>query len=139
MNNLSSFLKENAEVVKNQKVVISERFKDEKGKPVCFEIRPLMEKEVERIRKSCTKRIKTKKGTKDETDYEILGAKMVVESMVFPPLKSEELQKSYNVFGAEELIQTMLTAGEYTNLVSKVQEVSGYDLEIEDLVEEAKN
>jgi hypothetical protein len=33
----------------------------------------------------------------------------------------------------------MLTAGEYSNLAEKVQEISGFDLDIEELVQEAKN
>jgi len=138
--NLKSFLRENAEVVNNQKVVISERFKDDKGKPIPFEIRALSEKEVEQLRKACIKRVKVKKGSyDDELDSSLLATKMIIESVVYPPLKSEELQKSYGVFGAEELVQAMFISGEYSNLRAKVQEVSGYGVDLDEMVEEAKN
>jgi len=139
MGTLYGFLKENVEVVENEKFVLSNKFKDENGKELQFEIRPLTEKEVSNIRKACTKRIKTKSGVQEEIDSVLMANKMIVESVVFPPFKSEELQKSYSVIGAEELVQTMLTSGEYAKLISKIEEICGYDEDMEDLIEEAKN
>lgn len=136
---LKSFLKENAEIVPNQKVIISERFKDDDGNPVAFELKALSEKEIEGLRKACTKRIKTRNGYKDETDQNQLVSKMIVESVVFPPLKSEQLQASYQVMGAEDLLQAMLVAGEYANLTLKVQEISGFSQDLEETIEDAKN
>jgi len=137
--NLKGFLKENAEVVQNQKVAISDRFKDENGKPLLFEIRPLTEKETDVIRKKSMKKTKSKKGYRDEMDNSLFVSKMITESVVFPDFKSEELQNSYGVVGAEALAETMLTVGEYANLVLKVQEVCGMDEDLDELVEEAKN
>ncbi|EQG32401.1 phage XkdN-like family protein [Clostridioides difficile DA00129] len=62
-----------------------------------------------------------------------------METIVFPDLHDAELQNSYGVMGAEELLTTMLTPGEYTDLSSEVGEVNGFDRTFEDKVEEAKN
>ena len=58
---------------------------------------------------------------------------------VFPNLNSEELQKSYNVYGGEALLKKMLSAGEYADYVIKVQEVCGFEQGFEEEKEEAKN
>lgn len=137
--NLDGFLKENAEVVSNQKVVISERFKDKDGKPLMFEIQPLTEKEVDALRKKSIKKVKARKGYKEEMDNSLFVSRMIVESVVFPDFKSEKLQSNYGVMGAEDLLETMLTAGEYSNLALKVQEVCGFNEDLEELVEDAKN
>ncbi|MNN89462.1 Phage XkdN-like protein [compost metagenome] len=59
--------------------------------------------------------------------------------MTFPDLKNAELQKSYGVMGAEALLHKMLLPGEYANLVQKVQELNGFDADMNELVEEVKN
>jgi hypothetical protein len=141
MADLRAFLRENAEVMENVKIVVSERFKGEDGKPVPWEIRPLGEDEVDRLRKACTKRVKSKsRGARDDVvDTDLLGAKLIAESVVYPPLKSAELQESYGVVGAEALAKKMLFFGEYANLTKKVYEISGLDDDFEDDKEEAKN
>ena len=57
---------------------------------------------------------------------------------MFPNLQDTELQDSYGVMSAEELITTMLTPGEFEDYSTKVMQVNGFDSDT-DLVEEAKN
>lgn len=64
---------------------------------------------------------------------------VVTKCVVYPNLNDKELQDSYGVMGAESLVKTMLKPGEYIDLINKVQEVNGYNVTQEDLVEEAKN
>ena len=59
--------------------------------------------------------------------------------MVYPNLNDVELQDYYGVKDAEALLKTMLKPAEYTELKVRVNEVLGYDLSMEDEVEEAKN
>ena len=66
-------------------------------------------------------------------------AKLVVASVVFPDLKDAELQKSYGVLGADQLLRKMLLPGEYATLLQKVQEVNGFDRDVNELAEEVKN
>lgn len=135
---LSAFLKQNALPVENEKHVISERFVDEDGNPIPWEIRALSEEENQAIRKSCTK-VSGKKGPKvPETDFDAYLTKMTAASVVFPNLKDAELQKSYGVLGSDELLKTMLTAGEYARLIQVTQDVNGFR-DMDELVEEAKN
>ncbi|NLY47181.1 MAG: phage portal protein [Tissierella sp.] len=139
MSGLNAFLSQNAIQVENEKHVISTRFVDEEGKPIPWEIRALSENENAMLRKTCTKRTRNKGVVTTDTDYEGYLAKLVTECVVYPNLKDKGLQESYGVLGAENLAKTMLTAGEYSELLEKVQLVNGFDIGIEELVEEAKN
>jgi hypothetical protein len=58
---------------------------------------------------------------------------------VFPNLNDAELQDSYGVKSADELLKKMLLPGEYSEYKAKVMEVNGYDMSMEELVDEAKN
>lgn len=139
MSGLSAFLSQNAVKIENEKHVISERFLDKDGNPIPWEIKALSEAENEALRKSCTKKTRNKGLITTDVNYEEYLTKLVVECVVLPNLKDAELQKSYGVLGAESLVKKMLTAGEYAKLLEKVQEVNGFDRDMEELVEEAKN
>ena len=43
------------------------------------------------------------------------------------------------MMGADTLLKAMLTAGEYANYLERVQEVNGFDVPMEELVEDVKN
>lgn len=141
MSGLSAFLSQNAIQVENEKHVISTRFVDGEGNPIPWEIKAIDEVYNEKIRKDCTTQTRDKRTGRNikETDYNTYLAKLVVECVVFPNLKDAELQQSYGVLGAESLVKKMLTSGEYSELLERVQEVNGFDKDMEELVEEAKN
>lgn len=143
MNSLSFFLKQNVEQEENVKYIASKRFKDEKGNPIEWEIKNITPEEDDSIRKACTKRIPVPGGRKGEYTKDVDTSKylavVTVKCVVFPNLNDAGLQDSYGVMGAEQLVKTMLKPGEYIDLVNKVQEVNGYNVTQEDLVEEAKN
>ena len=63
MTNMEVFLKQNAVQKENKKVAVSERFKDEDGKVVEWEIRPLTAQEDQILREANTE-IKELKGKK---------------------------------------------------------------------------
>lgn len=140
MGNLSCFLAVNVEKRENQKVVISERFKDN-GKPVEWEIRSISADEDEVIRKSCTKKIPVsgKRGHyTNEFDANAYLAKLASKAVVFPDLNDAELQNSYGVMGAEQLLKSMLYKDEFDRLTEVIVGASEQE-DINDLVEEAKN
>ena len=131
----------NANNVENVKFVASKRFVENK-KPVEWELKAIGSDLDEAIRKECTKKvpINGKRGQyTQETDTDKYIAKMCVNCIVYPNLNDAELQDSYGVMGAEELLKKMLLPGEYTELKAKVMEVNGYDMSMEELVDEAKN
>lgn len=140
MSNLQAFFAQNAEKVETVEEVISTRFKDENGTPIPFEFRPISSEENKNIKKACTKKVRVKKGVyQDELDADAYTDKFLAASIVFPNLKDVELQKSYNVLGEVDLLRAMLLPGEYTEASLIAQSVNGYDRDMNDLVEEAKN
>lgn len=142
MGNLSAFLKQNAVKADNVKVVTSKRFVDENKKPIEWEICAITSDEDEAIREECTKRIPMpgKKGQYTrETNYSKYLGKLAAKCTKFPKLDDKELQDSYKVMGSDELLKAMLTAGEYANYIEEVQKINGFDIGMDDTVEEAKN
>lgn len=142
MGNLSGFLAQNALKVENVKYIVSKRFIGDDGQPIPWEIRCITSTDDEILRKSCTKRVpihgKRNQYTQ-ETDYNLYLGKLAAKCTDFPNLDDAELQNSYGVMGADVLLKTMLTPGEYADYLAKVQEVNGFELTLEDAVEEAKN
>jgi len=140
MSDLSSFYAQNVETSETEAFVVSTRIKNKEGKPIPWTLRSMTEAENEDCRKAATRQVKGKNGTRTtETSSDEYLAKLIVGSVVFPNLKDAELQKSYGVMGAENLLRKMLLPGEYAALVVKVQEINGFDREMSELVEEVKN
>lgn len=139
---LKMFMAENVEKAENIKHVVSQRYKDEEGNPLKWELKAITSEKDTEIRKSCTKRVATnQKRTQftQETDAELYLAKLAVNCVVMPNLHDAELQNSYGVMGAESLLKTMLLPGEYNDMMEKIQEINGFDVDINEMVEEAKN
>jgi hypothetical protein len=137
---LSAFFANNVQSEITEEVVVSERFKDEDGNPIPWKLRTMTEAENEQLRKSSTKMQKQKKGMQlPDLDPDLYVAKMVVACVVYPNLKDAELLQSYGVMAADELLKKMLLAGEYATLAEKVQEINGFDKDINDLAEDVKN
>ncbi|MEG1491388.1 MAG: phage portal protein [Oscillospiraceae bacterium] len=140
--NLSAFLAQNARKVENEKCVASQRFMGEDGKAVEWEICCITAGENEKLRKSCMRQVLVSGGRKGQTttsfDAGHYQALISARCTVFPNLNSAELQDSYGVKSAEELITTMLTSGEFEDFSARVLEVNGFQ-NTEELVDEAKN
>lgn len=142
MGDLSCFLAQNAAKMENVKYVASKRFIGADKKPVEWEIKAVTTEDDEALKKDCTKRkpIVGKKGAYiPETDYSLYTGRLAAACTVYPNLNDKTLQDSYGVMGALELLQQMLLPGEYQEYLSKVQEVNGFDMTMEELVDEAKN
>lgn len=137
---LNAFFAKNVQSEITEEVIISDRFKDENGKPIPWKLRAMTEAENEQIRKASTRLVKAKNGPNmPEVNMEQYLAKMAVACVVYPNLKDAELLASYGVLAADELLKKMLLSGEYATLAQKVQEINGFDKDINDLVEEVKN
>lgn len=142
MSDFAVFMAGNAAKVDNVKYVASKRFAV-KGKPVEWEIKAVDSDMDEAIRKECTKKVPVPGGKRgqytQEVDTDKYISKMCVTCVVYPNLNDAELQDSYGVKSGEALLKKMLLPGEYIELKTKVMEVNGYDMSMEDLVDEAKN
>lgn len=139
MSDLTLFYAENVESEITEEIALSERFKDAEGKPLLWKIRSVSENETSIIRKESAKKVKVKGVYQTETDSDLFTAKLVVAGVVHPNLKDAGLQSSYGVMGADSLIRKMLLAGEYTTLIERIQTLSGFDRDINDLMDNVKN
>ena len=141
MSNFAAFIAGATATEETVKYVASKRFVD-KGKPVEWEIKAIDSDLDEAIRKECTKKVPVpgKRGQyNQETDTDKYIGKICVACTVYPNLNDAELQDAFGVKGADALLKKMLKPGEYTEYKAKVMEVNGYDMSMDELVDEAKN
>ncbi len=142
MSNLSFFLCQNVKKDEPFKFVASKRFVDDEGTPIEWEICCITSEEDEEIRKACTRKVQVpgkRNQYTPETDFNAYLGKLAARCTVYPNLNNAELQQSYGTMGADSLLKTMLKPGEYADYLTKVQEVNGFDVTMEELVDEAKN
>mgnify|MGYP002797845294 FL=1 len=140
---LAAFLAPNVEKAEGEEYVATNRIKDPKtGKPVPWKLQPVDTETMTRLRKECSRQVPVpgKRGMYTrETDSEKFVKMLTAKTVVFPDLNNAQLQDSWGVMGAENLLNRMLIPGEYDDLVMKVQEVNGYDKDMDELVDQAKN
>ncbi len=128
-----AFLADNAKKIEKQTVIVSGRF-TENEEPVKWHIVCITALENSRLRSECT----SYKKDGSFFDAEEYQSKLCSRCVIYPDLNSVQLQDSYKVKTAEDLLRTMLSAGEYEALGAKVLEVNGFKSEAQ-LVVEAKN
>lgn len=120
---LNGFFKSNAKSLLDVKVVVSERFTNEDGSPIEWVLHPISTKLVEEITKRNTKTT-IKNGKKESTvNEENLNAELLEAVVLYPSLNDAELQDSYGVSSANELLSVMLYPGETQVLTNALQEV----------------
>jgi Phage XkdN-like protein. len=131
MSKFKSFFKEKAKKIEPVKVKL-DRFDEE------FVLQPLTPNQQEKIMDASKK---SKPGMKGRTEQVVSEGKFtklrVIEAMIVPDLNDTELQESYGVMGAEDLLNAMLTADEVTDLLTAV--IDEESETVNDLVEKAKN
>ena len=120
---LNGFFKSNAKSLPDVKVVVSERFTNEDGTPIEWVLHPISTRRVEEITKRNTKTT-IKNGKKESTvNEENLNAELLEAVVLYPSLNDAELQDSYGVSSANELLSVMLYPGETQVLTNALQEV----------------
>ncbi|WP_144511605.1 phage tail assembly chaperone [Bacillus sp. FJAT-22090] len=158
MSNLTAFLAQNAIKVEVDEHEVSKRFVepvldengkqeiDKKGKPITkpvkWKVGAVTSDEDEQLRKQHTKRLPVpgkKNMFQPTTDFDAYLATLAVRCTLFPDLHNKELQDSYKVMDAESLLKKMLLPGEYADYLKFIQNKNGFDVGMEETVEEAKN
>ena len=120
---LNGFFKSSAKSLPDVKVVVSERFTDQDGNPIEWVLHPISTRRVEEITKRNTKTT-IKNGKKESTvNEENLNAELLEAVVLYPSLNDAELQDSYGVSSANELLGAMLYPGETKVLTAALQEV----------------
>lgn len=142
MDDLKLFMKQNKIARENTEYAATTALIDPKtNKPLKWIIRAVTTKEADKIQSACfTMGTVTGNGKInpkfDQTRYK---KKLVCAAVVYPDLNNAELQDSYGVKCAEDLLVEMLDdPAEYNNLVKFVNDYNGIK-PITELVEEAKN
>lgn len=141
MSKYAAFMAGSAGKIENKKIILSNRFKDENGKPIPFEIKALSATENDDLQRRCmvTVPVPGQRGQfVRELDQIKYTANLLAESVVYPNLNDAELQDSYGVKGADALLREMLYMGEYTQLAQEVSAISKVE-GLAELVAEAKN
>ncbi len=137
--NFSEFMLQNAIKVENEKFVVSERFLDEDKKPLEWELKTLTKFEEEQIMRSCYKMTERNGKYINEFDDILFAGKVVASRVVYPELNNQELQDSYRTMSADQLLKTMLTAGEYLRLQVKLNVMGNKRTKLDEKVKQAKN
>lgn len=135
-----AFLASNVAKVENRKVVISNRFKDEKGQPIEWELKTLSADDNDTLERSCyvNTPVAGRKGQfTRELDRNKYTALLLAETVVYPDLNNAELQDSYGVKTPDALLKKMLTLAEYNKLAEELANSSSENMD--NLVNDAKN
>lgn len=142
MSKFSMFMKANKIQKQNVKYAVTKSLMDENGEPLLWEIRPLTTKENEAIRESCTTEVPVKGKPnlyRPRVNMNAYQTRMICAAVVFPDLNDVDLQNSYGVMSAEDLIKEMVDdPAEYSDLMIFIQEISGFKT-LQEEVDEAKN
>lgn len=133
MSKFKAFMK-GEDRIKTKKVYISDRFIDDNGDIVPFVISTITPRKL----KECRKQAEVVLNGETKVDNEIFESELLKATIIYPDLKDVELQDSYGALGEINLLEEMLTAGEYNSLTDAIQKFNhftGY----KELVEKAKN
>lgn len=119
----------------NLHVAVSSRFVNEAGEPILWELTPLSAADMQSFLAERTARHEFAGGRLKQEEI-MVG--LLVKSIVYPDLQNAELQDSYGVMGAENLLLAMLSPGEYRAL-QKAFEGLNMQSGLAEKVEQAKN
>lgn len=133
--NLQEFLNSNPVDGLVEEVAVSERFKDEKG-IIKFKVKALTNNQFEEIRKKC---MTMKKAGKVEFNTGKFNNSIVIANTIEPNFKDAESIKKLGCTTPEQYLNKVLLAGEIVELSQQIQKISGFNQDMDELVEEAKN
>lgn len=143
MSNFSRFMKANKTQKANTTFCATKSLVDENGNPLEWVIKPLSTKDNESIRDDCMIEVPVKGKPnmfRPKLNTSRYIAKMICACVVEPNLYDKELQDSYGVMTPEELIKEMIDdPGEYNAFATFIQDFNGFNVSLEEKVEEAKN
>ncbi|WP_305067030.1 phage tail assembly chaperone [Lactobacillus intestinalis] len=143
MSKFSCFMKQSKILKENTTYAPTKSLLDEHGEPVKFTIRALTTKENEKIKEVCTIDVPVKGKPnvfRQRLDSNKYISKIICACVIEPNLLDKDLQDSYGVYTPEELIQEMIDdPAEYQKLAWFVQDYNGFDIDLNEKVEEAKN
>lgn len=135
--NLNYFMPEVAKGKReNFEIVVSDRFVDEEGNPVAWTFRLLSAKEIDELKNAA---IVKKNKSLLKVDTKKLIVDTISETIIYPNLKSEELQNAYGAMNISELLDKMLEGREYERFTDKLMKAQGFMDDPDVIIGDAKN
>jgi len=139
MSSLQEFLNANPIDNLTAEVVISERFKDKEGNVLKFKIKAMTNEEFEEIRKATTN-VSFKNGKRIYSfDTKHFNELVVINNTIDPNFKDAESIKKLGCVTPEQYLNKVLLAGEISELSRQIQLLSGFEVDLAELVDEVKN
>ena len=135
---LQEFLNANPIDNLTDEVAISDRFKDKEGKLLKFKIKAMNSDEFEDLRKKSMKVSAGKRRTV-ELDLKQFNNAIVIGFTLEPNFKDAESIKKIGCMTPEQYLDKVLLPGEIAELSNQIQQLSGFNKDMDELVDEAKN
>ena len=132
MSNLSLFLKKNKKARENVKYAATKSLCDENGSPLEWEIKPLNSREYDQLMADCS-------DDKGKMDWVMFRERLVTACVAEPNLNSSELQDSYGVMSAEDLLRAMVDDPSEFSAFYKFADNMSSSGNIDEKIEQAKN
>ncbi|WP_313583353.1 phage tail assembly chaperone [Lacrimispora sp.] len=121
-----------------REVVLSDRFKDDKGNPVPFVIKAITQKENEKLARMSRKTSGVKGASTEKLDNFLYTKRLILACVQEPDFSNRELCEFYGTEDPLEVPSQMLSIGEYNRLSEAILELNGMEGP-EEKLEEAKN
>lgn len=135
MKSLQAFLNPREEA--NVKAAVSDRFLGDAGKPIEWEFRAISHEENRELNRECTRKDRKGNETFDAIKYK---ESLVAKSVVYPDLRSAELQKALGAYDEVEVLKALLPRlGEFAAAYQAACEANGLIAGAGDELEEVKN
>lgn len=136
---LQEFLNNNPVEGATTEVVISQRFRDENGKLMPFKIKAMTQDNFEALRKRATKISVERNNQKVEFDSSAFTMNMVIEQTIEPNFKDADSINKLGCVSPEQYVNKVLLAGELQELSNQINAFSGFNVNLQALIDEAKN
>ena len=133
--NLQEFLNKNKVKGLTKEIVLADRFRDENGKLLKFKIKTITRSEYEEIQAK-TKKIDENGNIYYDSKFE---TELIISGTVYPNFKDAESMKEVGAKTAAEYVEEVLLLGESARLLNEISAFSGFNSNINDLIEESKN
>ena len=121
-----------------KEVIISDRFKDENGKPLPFKLRKIDSETSEALMKRCRRKERVNGQIITEVDNAKYTKLLVLACVVSPNFKDSEMCDYYKVVNPEDVPSRMLSIGEFSRLSDEIMKFNDFDTP-EELEGEVKN
>lgn len=137
MSTLQEFLNANPIDNLTDEVPVSDRLKDKDGNLYKFKIQVMSSEALGQYRKKAMKIDQKKKSV--EVDTAKLSKDIVINHTLVPDFKDAESIRKMGCLNPEQYLNKVLLPGEIEELAERIQKLSGFNKDFNELVEEAKN